>query len=129
MAAPHREPARRPAASIASPIRQTTSSCGSENVMRKPYRVAARSLAVIAATLAGIWGASADSYPSRPITVIVPFGAGGPSDVVARTVTEAMRRTLGQPALVENVTGASGTLGVTRAVRAAPDGYTISFGN
>jgi tripartite-type tricarboxylate transporter receptor subunit TctC len=97
--------------------------------MRKPYRVAARSLAVIAATLAGIWGASADSYPSRPITVIVPFGAGGPSDVVARTVTEAMRRTLGQPALVENVTGASGTLGVTRAVRAAPDGYTISFGN
>lgn len=81
------------------------------------------------ALAAAMAGASAEAYPSHPITVIVPFGAGGPSDVVARTVTEAMRRSLGQPVLVENVTGASGTLGVTRAVRAAPDGYTVSFGN
>jgi tripartite-type tricarboxylate transporter receptor subunit TctC len=81
------------------------------------------------ALAAAMAGASAETYPSHPITVIVPFGAGGPSDVVARTVTEAMRRSLGQPVLVENVTGASGTLGVTRAVRAAPDGYTVSFGN
>jgi tripartite-type tricarboxylate transporter receptor subunit TctC len=81
------------------------------------------------ALVAAMTGASAETYPSHAITVIVPFGAGGPSDVVARTVTEAMRRSLGQPVLVENVTGASGTLGVTRAVRAAPDGYTVSFGN
>jgi tripartite-type tricarboxylate transporter receptor subunit TctC len=72
---------------------------------------------------------AAQPYPSRPVTMIVPFGAGGPVDTVARNVTEAMRATLGQPVLIENVTGASGTLGTTRAVRAAPDGYTVIMGN
>jgi len=81
------------------------------------------------ALLAAIAGASADTYPSRPITLIVPFGAGGPTDTMMRTLVDAMRRSLGQPLIIENVTGASGTLGVTRAVRAAPDGYTVSVGN
>ena len=69
------------------------------------------------------------SYPSRPIALIVPFGAGGPVDTLARTLIEPMRVSLGQPVLIENVTGASGTIGVGRAVRAAPDGYTVSIGN
>jgi tripartite-type tricarboxylate transporter receptor subunit TctC len=68
-------------------------------------------------------------YPSHPITLIVPFGAGGPVDTLARTLTDAMRTSLGQAVIIENVTGASGTIGVGRAVRAAPDGYTVSIGN
>jgi len=59
----------------------------------------------------------------------VPFGAGGPVDTLARNLSEAMRASLGQPVVIENVTGASGTLGVARAARAAPDGYTVSIGN
>src|SRR5258708_1213022 len=72
--------------------------------------------------------AAAQSYPSRPITMIVPFAAGGPSDVIGRVITDRMRGSLGQPIVVENVTSASGTLGVLRAVRAAPDGYTLGLG-
>jgi len=71
----------------------------------------------------------AQPYPSHPITLIVPFGAGGPVDTLARTLTDAMRTSLGQAVIIENVTGASGTIGVGRAVRAAPDGYTVSIGN
>jgi tripartite-type tricarboxylate transporter receptor subunit TctC len=71
----------------------------------------------------------AQPYPSRPITVIVPFGAGGPADSVARILGDAMRTSLGQPVVIENVTGASGTIGVARAVRAPADGYTLSLGN
>jgi tripartite-type tricarboxylate transporter receptor subunit TctC len=73
--------------------------------------------------------AVAQPYPSRPVTLIVPFGAGGPVDTLARSLSEAMRVSLGQPVIIENVTGASGTIGVARAVRAAPDGYTVSIGN
>jgi tripartite-type tricarboxylate transporter receptor subunit TctC len=73
--------------------------------------------------------ALAQQYPSKPITVIVPFAAGGPTDVVARLVGERMGRTLGQTLIVENIGGAGGTLGMTRAVQAAPDGYTIAIGN
>jgi tripartite-type tricarboxylate transporter receptor subunit TctC len=79
--------------------------------------------------LAAAASALAQPYPSRPVTLIVPFGAGGPSDAVARILAEPMRASLGQPVLIENVTGAAGTIGVGRAVRAAPDGYTVSFGN
>jgi tripartite-type tricarboxylate transporter receptor subunit TctC len=68
-------------------------------------------------------------YPERPVTIIVPFAAGGPSDVMARILADRMRGTLKQPVLVENVTGAGGSIGVTRAVRSTPDGYTISFGH
>ena len=85
--------------------------------------------ATLACTLAGLGAAAAQPYPSRPVTLIVPFGAGGPVDTLARTLSEAMRASLGQPVLIENVTGASGTIGVGRAARAAPDGYTVSIGN
>jgi putative tricarboxylic transport membrane protein len=68
-------------------------------------------------------------YPNKPITVIVPFAAGGPTDVVTRLVGEHMARTLGQTLVVENVGGAGGTLGMIRAAEAAPDGYTIAVGN
>ncbi len=68
-------------------------------------------------------------YPVRPITLIVPYGAGGPLDILTRIVSERMRLSLGQPILVENVTGASGVIGVGRAIRADPDGYTVSVGN
>jgi tripartite-type tricarboxylate transporter receptor subunit TctC len=73
--------------------------------------------------------AAAQSYPNKPITVIVPFAAGGPTDVVARIFGEHMSRTLGQQLVVENVGGAGGTTGMTRAAQAAPDGYTIAVGN
>ena len=71
----------------------------------------------------------AENFPSRPITIIVPFSAGGPSDAMARILAERMRGTLGETLLVENVTGAGGSVGVGRAVRSPPDGYTISFGH
>jgi tripartite-type tricarboxylate transporter receptor subunit TctC len=73
--------------------------------------------------------ALAQNFPSRPITVIVPFSAGGPSDAMARILAERMKTTLGETVLVENVTGAGGSVGVGRAVRSPPDGYTISFGH
>src|SRR5215211_3608015 len=84
---------------------------------------------VAAIAAACITSAAAQPYPARPITLIVPFGAGGPVDTLARTLIEPMRASLGQPVIIENVTGASGTIGVGRAVRAAPDGYTVSIGN
>jgi tripartite-type tricarboxylate transporter receptor subunit TctC len=77
--------------------------------------------------LSGI--AVADQYPSRPITMIVPFPAGGPTDTLARIVGERMRVALGQPIVIENVTGAGASIGVTRAIQSAPDGYTLSIGN
>jgi tripartite-type tricarboxylate transporter receptor subunit TctC len=81
--------------------------------------------------LSSVWqGATAeDAYPSRRITVIVPFAAGGPTDVVARLVAEHMSRTLGQQLVVENVGGAGGSTGMTRTAQADPDGYTIAVGN
>ncbi len=72
--------------------------------------------------------ANAQTYPSKPITMIVPFPAGGGSDILARLVADRMKVTLGQPVIVENVGGAGGTLGTARVVRSAPDGYTIGFG-
>lgn len=72
---------------------------------------------------------SAQTYPTHPITIIVPFSAGGPSDAMARILGERMKRSLGEVLLIENVTGAGGSIGVGRAVRSAPDGYTISFGH
>jgi tripartite-type tricarboxylate transporter receptor subunit TctC len=86
-------------------------------------------LGVSLAILAFTGGATAQTYPSRPVTFIVPYGAGGPVDTLARTLSEAMRASLGQPVVIENVTGANGTIGVGRAVHAAPDGYTVSIGN
>ena len=72
--------------------------------------------------------ASAEDYPSRPITMIVPLAPGGSTDTLGRVMAQGMRATLGQPVIVENTAGAAGTIGVTRAVRAAPDGYTVLWG-
>ena len=73
--------------------------------------------------------ASAQTYPTRPITMVVPFSAGGPTDTVARILGQAMGTALGQPVIIENVTGAAGSIGVGRVARAAPDGYTIGIGH
>jgi tripartite-type tricarboxylate transporter receptor subunit TctC len=85
--------------------------------------------AAVAAIMAVPALAQAQSFPSRPITVIVPYAAGGPADALARILGERMRATLGQTVVVENVTGASGTLAVTRAVKSPPNGYTLSLGH
>src|SRR6195952_2348297 len=78
---------------------------------------------------AGINGAQAQDYPSRTVTVIVPFAAGGPADITGRIVADIFSRYLGQKFVVENVGGARGTPGAFRAARAAPDGYTILSGH
>ena len=74
-------------------------------------------------------GARAQAYPSRPVTIVVPFAAGGPNDTVARIISERMRAALGQAIVIESVPGANGTVGVGRAARAAADGYTLSMGS
>ena len=71
----------------------------------------------------------AETYPSRPITVVVPFSAGGPSDAMMRILGERMKLSLGQPIVVENITGAGGSIGVARVVHSPADGYTIGFGH
>jgi len=85
--------------------------------------------AALIATLGLAGGASAEKYPSRPITVVVPFSAGGPSDAMMRILGERMKTSLGEAVLIENVTGAGGSIGVGRVVHSAPDGYTIGFGH
>jgi tripartite-type tricarboxylate transporter receptor subunit TctC len=85
--------------------------------------------AIAFAVALDIGGASAQPYPSRPITFVVPFAAGGPVDAMARVMGERMRTSLGQQVLVENVTGAGGSIGVGRVGRATPDGYTVSIGH
>jgi tripartite-type tricarboxylate transporter receptor subunit TctC len=72
--------------------------------------------------------ARSQAYPSRPITIVVPFTPGGPSDLIGRTVGERLRLTFGQPVIIENVPGANGSIGVGRAARAAPDGHTLVIG-
>src|SRR5207244_5700490 len=86
-------------------------------------------LAALFATLALVGSATAQNFPSRPVTIVVPFSAGGPSDAMARILAERMKVTLGETVLVENVTGAGGSIGVGRALRSPADGYTISFGH
>jgi tripartite-type tricarboxylate transporter receptor subunit TctC len=73
--------------------------------------------------------ARAQAYPSRPITIVVPYPAGGPTDTLARILAEHMRTSLGQSVIIENVSGAGGSIGVGRVARAAPDGYTVSIGH
>src|SRR6516165_3870857 len=86
---------------------------------------------LVAACCAGVIAepVTAQVYPSRPITVIVPVPPGGVADPIARILADHMSGQLGQPVVIENVTGAGGSIGVGRAVRAAPDGYTLSIGN
>jgi tripartite-type tricarboxylate transporter receptor subunit TctC len=73
--------------------------------------------------------ASAQNYPTRPVTIIVPFAAGGPTDIISRIVGEYFSKTLGQQFIVENIAGAGGTTGITRGLQAKPDGYTIMMGH
>jgi tripartite-type tricarboxylate transporter receptor subunit TctC len=79
--------------------------------------------------VAGMSGARAEDYPARPVTVIVPFAAGGPADITGRIVADIFSRHLGQKFVVENVGGAGGTTGALRAARATADGYTILSGH
>jgi tripartite-type tricarboxylate transporter receptor subunit TctC len=78
---------------------------------------------------AAVADAQAQSYPSRPITLVAPTSPGGPPDTIGRILGERMKVTLGQPVIVENVTGAGGSLGVQRVARAVPDGYSVSIGH
>ena len=93
---------------------------------RRQFLHLAAGAATLAAASRMAW---AQSYPTRPVTMVVAFGAGGPSDVIARILAEGMRASLGQPVVIENIAGASGTIGVGRVARAAPDGYTLVLGN
>src|SRR5262245_34279231 len=77
------------------------------------------------AALANIGSAAAEGYPNRYISIIVPFSAGSPVDTISRILAPGMSRRLGQQVVVENVTGAGGTTGITRGAKAAPDGYTM----
>jgi tripartite-type tricarboxylate transporter receptor subunit TctC len=88
-------------------------------------RKALAAIVLIAALFVGITASWAADYPTRTITIIVPFAAGGPTDTVTRLVAEAMQRDLGQQIVVENVGGAGGTLGAARVAKAEPDGYTL----
>jgi tripartite-type tricarboxylate transporter receptor subunit TctC len=85
-------------------------------------------IALALAALLGVAPASAQTYPSKPITIVIPLAAGGAVDTLVRTVIEPMRGLLGQPILVENMGGAGGTTGINRVAKAAPDGYTVSVG-
>ncbi len=87
------------------------------------------SILALAAAVVLTGSAQAQTYPQRPINMIVPFAAGGPTDIVARIVAENMSKTLGQQIVVENVAGAGGTTGITRAAQSKPDGYTIMMGH
>jgi tripartite-type tricarboxylate transporter receptor subunit TctC len=105
----------------------TAKALGQERIM-KPNRAFSRvwpAIVIAFAFAAGVMPVRAQDYPSRPVTVIVPFPPGGASDVVARIVTNEMAKILGQSFIIENVSGAGGTLGSARAAAAAPDGYTL----
>ncbi len=85
--------------------------------------------AAAVALLAFVGPVAADDFPSRTVTIVVPFSAGGPSDALARILAKSMEAKLGKSVVIENVTGAAGSIGVGRVVRSAPDGYTVSFGH
>jgi tripartite-type tricarboxylate transporter receptor subunit TctC len=93
---------------------------------RRQFLHLAAGAAVLPAASRNAW---AQAYPSRPITIIVPYAAGGATDTIGRVMAEGMKRSLGQPVIVENATGAGGTIAVGRVARAAPDGYTLSLGH
>jgi tripartite-type tricarboxylate transporter receptor subunit TctC len=95
-------------------------------VMMKSVLLVILSFTMLSGTISNT---AAQGYPSRPITLIVPYAAGGPADVLARIIGDGMRSAIGQPIIVDNVGGAAGTIGVGRLARALPDGYTIGIGN
>src|SRR6266478_300257 len=95
--------------------------------MRSVVACAAAFVSILAGMLSG--ASAQQPYPSHPITVVVPFAAGGPTDVMARILGQHMSQTLGQQIVVENVTGAGGSIGAARVAKSAPDGYTMVMGN
>src|ERR1700687_6241953 len=97
--------------------------------MRLPRRRFLRLAPVAAALPTASRLAGAETYPSRPITIVVPFPAGGPTDTLGRILADRMKRALGQSVIVENLTGAAGTVGTSHVARAAPDGYTLILGH
>jgi tripartite-type tricarboxylate transporter receptor subunit TctC len=96
--------------------------------MTGQFRITAGIAVGLTLALSAAAPAKADNYPSHPITMIVPLAPGGSTDVLGRIMAQAMSKRLGQPIVVENVAGAAGTIGVTRAERSSPDGYTILWG-
>ena len=102
---------------------------GELNAMNLPRRRFPHLSAGAAALPALSRVASAETYPTRPITIVVPFPAGGPTDTLARIMADHMRTSLGQSVIIENVSGGAGSVGVGRVARAAPDGYTVSIGH
>src|ERR1700761_4911207 len=92
-------------------------------------RIFLSAIALVWCSLNAVRTATAETYPSHTITMVVPFSAGGPTDTLARIIAARMQVLLGQSIIIENVTGAAGTIGVGRVVRAAPDGYTIGIGH
>src|ERR1700749_4462765 len=88
-----------------------------------------KALVLAIALFAGAFVARADDYPSHVITMVVPYPAGGPTDTIARILSERMQAALGQPIIIENVSGAGGAIGVGKVAHATPDGYTISIGH
>ena len=102
---------------------------GGLNAMHLPRRQFLHLAAGAAALPALSRVASAETYPTRPITIVVPFPAGGPTDTLARIMADHMRTSLGQSVIIENVSGGAGSVGVGRVARAAPDGYTVSIGH
>jgi len=99
------------------------------NCMTCLHRILQYAATAFAATVGMVGSASTQDYPSRPITVIVGFPPGGPTDTVARILADRMKKSLGQPVIVENMVGAGGTLAGARAARAKSDGYTLNIGN
>jgi len=95
---------------------------------RELYRLVA-SVCLLLAAGTVVSASAEDRYPTRPITIVVPFAAGGPTDILARLISQAIGPMLGHQVVVEDVTGAGGTIGATRAARADPDGYTMVMGN
>src|SRR5215472_10062227 len=93
---------------------------------RRRFLHLAASAAALSAASRAAW---AQAYPTRPITIVVPYPAGGPTDTLARIMADHMRTSLGQSVIIENVTGGGGSVGVGRVARAAPDGYTVSIGH
>jgi tripartite-type tricarboxylate transporter receptor subunit TctC len=107
-------------------LRAERSSKLQERIMQTPKALFALFVCFIALDL--VAPAHSQVYPSRPITMVIPFAAGGPLDTIGRIMAEAMRGSLGQPLVIENASGAAGSLGVGRVARAGADGYTLSLG-
>jgi tripartite-type tricarboxylate transporter receptor subunit TctC len=98
------------------------------HIVKLPRRTFLQFAGATATAAAFSWIGTAQSYPTRPITMVVPFPAGGPTDAIARVLAERMSNPLGQPIIIENMSGADGSIGTDRAARARPDGYTIELG-